>query len=220
MEKVVFSWSGGKDSALALYKIQQSKQYEIVSLLTTLTDEYKRTSMHGIRENLLEKQTNSLNIPLHKIFLPKNGTNETYGKKMTESLQYFKDQGVTKIVFGDIFLEDVRKYREDNLKQIGMKGIFPLWGQKTENLSKEFFDLGFSSIICCIDSQKLEKKFVGRYFDKNFISDLPSNIDVMGENGEFHSFVYAGPNFQKHISFDIGNFVFRENRFWYCDLIP
>ncbi len=219
-EKVIVVWSGGKDSTLALHEIRKNDNYEIVGLLTTLTEDYDRISMHGVRRILLEQQADSMGFPLEKVFISKNNSMEEYKSKMREVNAKYLTAGVSSMVFGDIFLMDVRKYREDNLSKIGMKGIFPLWKKDTHELAKTFIDLGFKAVVTCVDSDVLDKNFVGRAFDKQFLSDLPSNIDPCGENGEFHSFVYDGPIFQKRILYTKGEVVLRENRFYYCDLIP
>jgi uncharacterized protein (TIGR00290 family) len=219
-EKVIFTWSGGKDSVLALYELQIIYDYEVVSLLTTLTEDYNRISMHGVRSILLERQANSLGVPIEKIYISKNSSNEDYEVKMREVLQKHLTAGVSSVVFGDIFLEDVKKYREDNLSKIGMKGIFPIWKRDTTELAHRFIDLGFKAVITCVDSNVLDKIFIGRLFDEQFLSELPATIDPCGENGEFHSFVYDGPIFKKRVLYTKGEVVLRDNRFWYCDLIP
>ena len=218
-EKVLFTWSGGKDSALALYELQRRNDHEIVALLTTLTEDYNRISMHGVQSILLEEQTISLGLPNEKVYISKNSSNEEYEAKMKEVLQKYLAAGVSFVVFGDIFLEDLRKHREDNLSKIGMKAIFPIWKRDTTELAREFIELGFKAVITCIDSNVLDKAFVGRLYDQQFLSDLPSTVDPCGENGEFHSFVYDGPMFQKEVPYTKGETVFRDNRFWYCDLM-
>lgn len=219
-EKSLLSWSGGKDSALALNRIKNDENYRLVAFLTSLTEDYNRISMHGIRQILLERQVESLGLPLESVYISKNSSNEEYESKMRSVLNKFIKNGVTSVVFGDVHLEDVRKYREENLSRIGMKAVFPLWGSDTSDLATEFIDLGFKAIITCIDSKFLDKKLVGREFDKAFLSELPTNVDPCGEKGEFHSFVYAGPIFKKEISFKKGRIVRRNNRFFFCDLIP
>jgi uncharacterized protein (TIGR00290 family) len=207
-EKVLFTWSGGKDSALALYELQSRHDHEIVSLLTTLTEDYDRISMHGVRSILLEHQADSLGLPIEKIYISKNSSNEEYEAKMREVLQKYLMAGVSSVVFGDIFLEDVRKYREDNLSKRGMKGIFPIWKRDTTELAHRFIDLGFKAVITCVDSNALGQILIGRPFDEQFLSELPATIDPCGENGEFHSFVYDGPIFKKRILYTKGEAVF------------
>jgi uncharacterized protein (TIGR00290 family) len=219
-EKVIFSWSGGKDSAIALYEIEKSNNYEVLALLTTVTEDYDRVSMHGLRRILLEQQAESLGYPLEKILIPKNASNQEYESKMEEALLKYKNRGVNSVVFGDIFLEDVRKYREDNLAKIGMRGIFPIWKRDTNELARTFINLGFKAVTVCVDSNVLDKRFVGRVIDEQFISELPSGVDPCGENGEFHSFVYDGPIFRVEIPYSTGEVVLRDSRFYYCDLVP
>jgi len=218
MEPVVFSWSGGKDSVLALFLLNREK-FNVRTLITSISEEYIRVSMHGVRKELLEKQANSIGIPLITISLPKETTNEEYEKIMKREMLYFKSHRIYHVVFGDIFLEDIRKYRELNLSKIGMKAIFPLWKKDTKELAQNFINLGFMAIITSIDSKFLDGSFVGKIFDRDFIDSLPSNVDPCGENGEFHSFVFDGPIFSYPIQFQKGEIVFRENRFYYIDLI-
>ena len=219
IEKVLFGWSGGKDSTLALYEIQRARKYEIAALLTTVTKDYDRISMHGVRRVLLEQQAASLGYPLEIAWISKHSSNEEYESKMRETLTKYQSVGVSSVVFGDLFLEEIRKYRETHLAQIEMKGIFPLWGKNTTELAHTFIDLGFKAIIVCVDSKALDGKFVGRIIDKKFLLELPLSIDPCGENGEFHSFVFDGPIFRKPIQFEKGEIVLRDNRFYYCDLI-
>ena len=219
-EKVLFSWSGGKDSAMALYELQRARSYEISALLTVVTEDYDRISMHGVRRVLLERQADSLGYPLEEIFISKNASNEEYESKMRDVLVKYREAGVSSVVFGDVLLEDVRRYREDNLAKVGMRGIFPLWKRDTTELANTFINLGFKAIITCVDSKVLGKRFVGRVYDKQFLRELPPHVDPCGENGEFHSFVYDGPIFRRKISFAIGDIVLRDNRFYFCDLIP
>jgi uncharacterized protein (TIGR00290 family) len=219
-EKVIFSWSGGKDSVSALYEITKTAEYEIMALLTTLNRDYDRTSMHGVRRILLEQQAQSLGFALEKVLISENCSNEEYECKMQEVLEKYQATGVCSVVFGDIFLEDLRRYRQENLSKVGMKAIFPIWKFDTTELANTFIDSGFKAIVTCIDSSVLDKRFVGRTFDEQFLSELPSGVDPCGENGEFHSFVYDGPIFQNSIPHAIGEVVLREKRFYYCDLVP
>lgn len=217
--KVLFSWSGGKDSSLALYELNKNNDFDIV-LLTTVTKDYGRTSMHGVREILLERQAQSLGYPLEKVYLAKNTSNEEYESLMAQTLGKYIIQGVEAVVFGDIFLEDLKKYRENNLAKAGLKGIFPLWGRTSGEIAGTFIDLGFKTIITCVDSKVLDKRFAGRLYDREFLAELPANIDPCGENGEFHSFAFDGPIFKEKIEFATGDIVLRDNRFYFCDLIP
>lgn len=219
MEKIIISWSGGKDSAMALYTILGSGQYEVVALLTTVTEGYDRISMHGVRRCLLEEQSQSLKIPVEKIFISRQASNEEYESKLKEKLLCYKQKGVLSVVIGDIFLEDLRRYREENLAKMGMQGIFPLWKRDTRELARTFISLGFKAVITCVDTQHLGPEFAGREFNQQFLSDLPPPVDPCGENGEFHSFVYDGPIFQRPIIHQKGEIVLRDGRFCFCDLI-
>ena len=219
-EKVILCWSGGKDSALTLHELQKNSDYEIAALLTTLTRDYDRICMHGVRSILLDQQAEALGLPLEKIFISKNASNEEYEERMREVLEKYQAEGVEAVVFGDIFLEDLRAYREEKLAQIGMKALFPLWKRDTAELACTFIDLGFEAVITCADSKLLDSSLVGRLFDEQFLSTLPEAVDPCGENGEFHSFVSGGPIFQQHIPHEIGELVLRDNGFYYCDLVP
>ncbi|WP_295221216.1 diphthine--ammonia ligase [uncultured Chryseobacterium sp.] len=230
--KAIFNWSSGKDSALALYKILQEEKFEITSLLTSINKEFQRISMHGVHVSLLEKQVESLGFPLAKLELPKEPSMEEYREMMESIMTDFKKQGVTHSIFGDIFLEDLRKYREDQLAAAGIQGVFPLWKKDTKNLIEEFMDLGFKTIVTCINETYLDKSFAGRVIDKQFIEDLPENVDPCGENGEFHTFTFDGPIFKDPIGFEVGEIVKKtypkpksgsdeengEYVFWFCDL--
>lgn len=220
MENIIVSWSSGKDSALALYYILQEKNYDVRSLITTITSEYDRVSMHGIRRKLLLKQIKSISLPIHIIPLPKNISDNEYGEIMEKEMKYFKSLFNFSVVFGDLFLEDIRNYREKALSKLDIKAIFPLWGTNTKQLAKTFLNLGFKAIITCVDSRALDRSFVGRLFDNEFLAALPSNVDQCGENGEFHTFVFDGPIFSHPIRFKKGKIVFRENRFYFVDLVP
>ena len=204
---------------MALYELQKAGGYEISALLTTITADYDRVSMHGVRRSLLEQQADSLGYPLEEVLISKDAPNEEYEAKMKETLGKYRKAGVNTVVFGDIFLEDIRKYREENICSIGMKAIFPIWKRGTAELARTFVDLGFKAVVTCVDSQSLGKEFVGRPFDQRFLSELPPNVDPCGENGEFHSFVYDGPLFRQSIAFRLGEVVLRDNRFYFCDLI-
>lgn len=220
MEKVLVSWSGGKDSVLALHEILKDKTYQVSALLTTITADYNRISMHGVRRSLLEQQVASLGFPLEKVLISRNASNEEYEEHMGQVLAKYKAAGITSVVFGDIFLEDLRKYREEKLAILGLTGIFPLWKKNTRELALSFPALGFKAITTCVDTTQLGREFVGREIDQQFLANLPANVDPCGENGEFHSFGYDGPIFKQKISFSLGEVVLRENRFYYCDLVP
>ncbi|MBO3767864.1 MAG: diphthine--ammonia ligase [Thermoproteota archaeon] len=219
-EKVLVSWSGGKDSAFALYEIQRNGDYEIAALFSTITKDYDRITMHGVRRVLLEEQAKAIGIPVHEVFIPKKVSNEEYNSIMEKEMMEAKKNGISSVVFGDIFLEDVRKYREENLSKVSMRGIFPLWKRGSRELVTDFINLGFKAIVVCVDSNVLDKSFIGRTVDKKFLEDLPKSVDPAGENGEYHTFVYHGPMFKKEVNFEKGEIVFRENRFYYLDLIP
>jgi uncharacterized protein (TIGR00290 family) len=220
LKEAILAWSGGKDSAMVLYEIENTKSQKICALLTTLTEDYDRISMHGVRRVLLEQQAASLGFPLEKIYIPKNSSNEIYEARMKEKLLVYKNKGITAVIFGDLFLEDVKKYREENLSKIGMHAVFPLWKNDTAKLAERFIDLGFKAIVTCIDSQTVGKEFAGREYNKPFLKDLPSKVDPCGENGEFHTFVYDGPIFRKPVNFKPGEITLRDNRFYFCDLLP
>jgi uncharacterized protein (TIGR00290 family) len=219
-EKVLLAWSGGKDAALSLHELRKSGQYEVTALLTTITQDYDRVCMHGVRSVLLEQQAESIGVPAETMFISKNASNEEYESGMRQILEKYKAEGVCGVVFGDIFLEDLRKYREEKLSQIGMKGLFPIWKRDTAELACAFIDLGFEAVVTCADSNLLDSTLVGRPFDDQFLSMLPYAVDPCGENGEFHSFVFDGPVFEQQIPHTTGEVVLRENGFYYCDLLP
>lgn len=220
MEKVLVSWSGGKDSAMALSEILAARQYEVAALLTTVTRDYDRISMHGVRRVLVERQARSLGFPLEEVLIPRAASNETYEANMARALERYVSSGVSSVVFGDIFLEDLRQYREKNLAKLGLQGIFPLWKRDTRELARSFVSKGFRAVTTCVDGQALDRAFVGRVIDARFLSDLPGQVDPCGENGEFHSFVFEGPILTRKISYELGETVLRESRFWYRDLVP
>ena len=221
-EKIVLSWSGGKDSSLALHEIRQSGRYEVVALLTSVADEYDRISHHGVRSELLELQARAVDLPLDKIYLPVRPaqpcTNAVYEDIMREAMLRYRDQGVHQVAFGDIFLEDLRAYREQNLAKVDMTGHFPLWKRETAALARRFIELGFRAYISCAES-KLGETFAGRAIDQSLLDDLPADVDPCGEYGEYHSFVYAGPIFRHPLEVEVGEVVCRETR-WYADLLP
>jgi uncharacterized protein (TIGR00290 family) len=219
-KRVLLSWSGGKDSALALHQIHQAGDYEIAALLTTLTRDHDRICMHDVRRVLLEQQAESLGLALEKIFISENASNEEYESKMRDVLVGYQQAGVTSVVFGDVFLEELREYREERLSTIGMQGLFPLWKAATAGLACSFINLGFRAVVTSADSHQLDRVCVGRDFDAQFLSMLPFAVDPCGENGEFHSFVYDGPLFRQPVSCAPGEILLRENGFYYCDLMP
>ncbi|MBN1571252.1 MAG: adenine nucleotide alpha hydrolase [Acidobacteria bacterium] len=217
-EKIIVAWSGGKDAAQALYALQNDGNVEIASLLTTVTEGYDRISMHGVRRTLLNEQAKALGLPLEEIAIPQKCSNEIYEQRMQQSLEKFQAQGISAAAFGDLFLRDVRAYREERMNRIGMKCLFPLWGKPTIETARRFIDLGFRAIAVCIDTQSLSADFAGREYDDAFLRDLPPGVDPCGENGEFHTFVYDGPNFASPVRVERGEIVLRDNRFCFCDL--
>lgn len=218
-EQVVLSWSGGKDSTMAAYHLLASQKYEIAALLTTVSEEFDRISMHGVRGNLLAQQADSMGIPLHKIMIPKDCTNEIYEARMRQALSQFKARGIAKIAFGDLFLQDVKQYRDERLAQADMTGLYPIWMRDTEELVRTFIGLGFKAILACVDTQAIDASFAGRELDEQLLRDLPESADPCGEYGEYHSFVYAGPIFKKPITCRAGDRVMRTGRFNYCDIV-
>lgn len=205
---------------MALHELQSNSDYQISALLTTITKDYDRISMHGVRSVLLEQQAQSLGLSLEKIHIRNNSSQKEYEANLKEKLLYYRRQGVSLVGFGDVSLQELRKYREHNLSKIGMKAIFPIWKRKPSELAYAFIDLGFRAVITCVDSDVLDRSFIGRIFDSQFLSELPPNVDLGGENGEFHSFVFDGPMFKKRVHFNMGEIVFRDNRYYFCDLIP
>lgn len=218
-EDVLFCWSGGKDSAMALHALRAANDCRVTALLTTITEEYDRISMHGVRRALLERQAESLGLPLHAVSIPPQCINATYEERMKEALAQHFARGVRRVAFGDIFLEDLRIYREKNLAQVCMQAMFPIWKRDTRELAREFVRLGFRAITVCVDPRVLDASFAGRELDASFFVDLPPGVDPCGENGEFHTFVFDGPVFKKPITCRVGEKVLRDG-FCFCDLQP
>ena len=218
-EPILMGWSGGKDSALSVQALRNDPSVHIHALLTTVTDAYDRISMHGVRRSLLEMQAEALGLPLQQIRIPVGCDNATYETKMEAALVEAKQNGVTRCAFGDLFLQDIREYRDRQLAQVHMQGIYPVWGIDTTELANRFIRDGFKTILVCVDPNKLDSSFCGREFDENLLADLPDSVDSCGENGEFHTFVYAGPIFRESIPVRRGEVVERDG-FWYCDLVP
>jgi uncharacterized protein (TIGR00290 family) len=204
MEKAVLFWSGGKDSALALYKVQQEANYEVMALVTTINEKFRRISMHGVRESLLDQQAAATGIPLIKMWVKDHPSNEVYEAALMETFDLLKNMGIGTVIYGDIFLEDLRKYREDLLNRKGLKAYFPLWFSDTRLLADEFSKLGFKTVSCCINTASLDKSFLGKEINKDFLNRLPAGTDPCGENGEFHSFCFSGPVFSEDIRFVAG----------------
>lgn len=219
-EKVLFAWSSGKDSARSFFELKQDAKYEISGLMTTVTEGYERISMHGVRIALLEQQAEAMDMSLEKVYIPIGSSNESYETAMKNCLSAHKAQGVSAVAFGDLFLEDLKNYREKRLSEIGMKAVFPLWKRDTKELARSFVRLGFKAIVTCVDSQALDGSFAGRLYDEQFLEDLPGSVDPCGENGEFHTFVYEGPIFKRPVLLERGGVVVRENRFYFCEIIP
>jgi len=207
--KAIMNWSGGKDSTLTLYKVL-SEGIELHGLFTTISHQLRRITMHGVREELLDAQAAALRIPLHKLELPASDTMELYNQLMQEKMDIFKAQGVTHSIFGDIHLEDLKKYREEELKKVGIEALFPLWKLPVEDVITQFINLGFKAVVVCVNARYLDQSFVGRTLDADFIKDLPDNVDVCGENGEFHSFVYDGPIFKSPVPIQLGEVVYKD----------
>jgi uncharacterized protein (TIGR00290 family) len=237
--KSFFNWSGGKDSALALYHAQKNNEYSIEKLLTNINGAHRRISMHGVREDLLELQARAISLPLQKIILPEEPSMHEYENKMKETVEELSNQKFTHAFFGDIFLEDLKTYREQQLSMVGIECVFPLWKIKTTTLINEFLELGFKTIVVCVNEEFLDKSFCGRIIDKDFLQELPENVDACGENGEFHTFVFNGPTFQHPVEFTKGEIVYRKYKapkqqsdncfqpasennygFYFCDLLP
>jgi uncharacterized protein (TIGR00290 family) len=216
---LVFSWSGGKDSAMALHVLVRNPHYEVVSLLTTVTEGYERISMHGVRNELLHRQAESIGFPVEEVRIPQQCPNAVYEARMAEAVLRFREQGVLHFGFGDIFLEDLRVYREQKLMRANMTAIFPIWKIDTRELARRFVEDGFRAFTACIDPKKLDKSFAGRELDASFFRDLPPGVDPCGENGEFHTFVFAGPIFRSPIPVQVGQVVERDS-FVFCDLLP
>lgn len=205
MKKIpaVFCWSGGKDSSYALYKVLQQGEYEVKYLLSTINGNYRRLSMHGVREALIELQAEHIGLPLIKVYVYE-ANNEEYEKQMNEALLQLKSEGINTVLFGDIFLEDLREYREQKMAAVGMQCVFPIWKISTAELVKDFVAKGFKSYTCCINDGYLDESWAGRLIDDNFINQLPTTVDPCGENGEYHSFCFNGPIYQKPIRVSVG----------------
>lgn len=224
--KIAISFSGGKDSTLALYKIQNNPVFEVDSLLVTLTEGFGRVSIHEVRYELLKLQSESLGIPLREVWLPQDCPDEKYQEIMGKAIAGMRKDGVTHIAFGDIHLQDVREYREELFSESGITPVFPLWGIPVEEVSHDFVDLGFKTVLTCVDLERLEPSCAGKVYDRKFIMEYPKEHDICGENGEFHSFVFDGPNFEFPINYGLGekkvtkDYFTKKDRFLFIDLIP
>jgi uncharacterized protein (TIGR00290 family) len=216
---VLFSWSGGKDSAMALHSLRQNPDFEVIALLTTVTEGYERISMHGVRRELLHRQAESIGLPLEEVRIPPECVNPVYEARMGETVLRFRDRGVRHVAFGDIFLEDLRAYREQKLVAADMTALFPIWKLDTRELAARFLRDKFRAIVVCIDPRKLDASFAGRELDASFFRDLPDDVDPCGENGEFHTYVFDGPIFRSPIPVQVGAVAERDS-FVFCDLMP
>ncbi len=224
--KLYFNWSSGKDASMSLFVLQQQGNFAIKKLVTTINSHYHRVSMHGLRTELLEKQAESIGIPLHKIELPRQPSMEDYTSIMKTNVDSFRNEGFSYTAFGDIYLEDLRKYRDDQLNPLGIQTVYPIWKKDPIELIKQFISLNFKAIIICVSSEFLDESWLGREIDENFLNDLPENVDPCGENGEFHTFCYDGPIFNDPVEFTKGESTYREyntesitSGFWFLDLL-
>jgi uncharacterized protein (TIGR00290 family) len=212
-------WSGGKDSALALHGLVRDGRYDVAGLVTTVTRDYGRISMHGVRRELLHAQAAALDLPLTEALIARGASNGDYEAAMAKALGGWRTRGVGTVAFGDLFLADIRAYRERQMAALGLDCLFPVWGQNTTELAHRFINDGFRARICCVDPRQIAPDLCGREFDRELLNDLPAAADPCGENGEFHTFVYDGPDFSAPIELTCGDVVSRDG-FCYCDLIP
>lgn len=240
MKKAFFNWSSGKDAVYALYLLQNQNEYSVEKLVTSVNSETNRISMHGLRKELLQRQAESIGLPLHIISLPGNVSKSVYNEVMQKETDLLRSEGFTHSVFGDIFLEDLREYREQQLQKAGLQAVFPLWKKNTSEYMQEFLNAGFKAITVSVNAKVLDASFCGRIIDNDFLRGLPSGVDPAGENGEFHTFVFDGPVFKAPIDFQKGEIVEKvyqsaggdeddcfskspknwDTRFFYCDLLP
>ena len=218
-KRVLLSWSSGKDSAWTLYQLQQDDDIELIGLVTTVNETHQRVAMHAVRVELLKQQAQATDLPLYIIPIPHPCSNELYNQAMTNFFVSIEGQGITHMAFGDLYLDDIRQYRIKNLKSTGLEPLFPLWLKPTEQLARTMLDGGLKTRITCVDPKQLPASFCGREFDQQFLNDLPEGVDPCGENGEFHSFAYAGPMFKQTISTTFGEVVERDG-FVFADLLP
>lgn len=217
-EKAIVLWSGGKDCALALFEAQ--RDWDVVALLTTVIAGYDRISLHGVRTSLLKQQARSLGLALDTVDVSALCSPEEYAAKLGAALARYRAAGVRAVIVGDIFLEDVRRAHEEVLSTAGLDGVFPLWKRETAEVAHRLITLGFLSVLCCVDTNVLGPGFAGRVYDRNLLADLPPGVDPCGENGEFHSFVFDGPNLAERIDYETGDRTFRDGGFCFCDLLP
>lgn len=214
----VMSWSGGKDSALALFRTLRDQSHEVRALVTTVTREYDRISMHGIRRDLLEDQAEAIGIPLAVSYISSGAGNEEYEAAMLETLRPFGEQGIVEVICGDLFLQDIRDYRDRLFGSIGMRGVYPLWLESTSELAREFIDLGFEAIVCSADPARVGMSVAGSRYDAPLLASLPPECDPCAENGEFHTFVYNGPIFSKQVAIKVKELVERAG-FCFADIV-
>ncbi len=221
IKPVLLAWSGGKDSTLALERLLGDPQWRVAGLLTTVTAGYERIAIHGVRRSILHAQVTRLGLPLIEAEIPPQASNEIYEAAFSSALDRARehDPGIADIAFGDLYLADVRAYRETMLARLGWRGAYPLWGEDTSRLARYFIDRGYRAILSCVDTQQLAAEFCGREFDATLLSELPPSCDPCGENGEFHTCVYAGPLWSEPLALACGERVLREQRFQYVDLI-
>jgi len=217
--ELALSWSGGKDSALALHALSSAPGPGAGALITTVTRDYARISMHGVRRELLAEQARAVGLPLIEIEIPAGCTNDVYEQRMGRALSEDPLSNAHAIAFGDLFLADIRAYREEQLRRAGKRAVFPVWGRDTTLLAREFIEAGFEALIVCVDPDRLDPSFAGRAFDEELLADLPPEVDPCGENGEFHTFVHAGPIFGRPIGCERGEVVHRDG-FVFCDVLP
>lgn len=219
---VILSWSGGKDSALALAALRAGSDFAPVALLTTVTAEYDRISIHGVRRELLHVQSRALGLPLIEAWLQPKSSNAAYEAALAAALAEARERfpGAGRVAFGDLFLEDVRAYRERTLGSLGWECVFPIWGRPTDRLALEFIEAGYAARLVCVDTTLLPAAFSGRLYDRALLAELPATIDPCGERGEFHTFVSSGPGWGEAVRYAVGDVVLRDERFAYCDLLP
>jgi uncharacterized protein (TIGR00290 family) len=218
-QRVLLAWSGGKDSAWALHVLRRQPQWEVVGLLTTFNQAFDRVAMHAVRRELVEAQARAAGLPLWAVPLPWPCSNAEYEAAMRQACRRAVDAGIAAVAFGDLFLEDIRRYRETQLQGTGLEPLFPIWGEPTAALARRMIAAGLRARLTCVDPKVLPEKFAGREFDARLLADLPPAVDPCGENGEFHSFVYDGPMFAAPVPVKLGEVV-RRDGFVFADLLP
>jgi uncharacterized protein (TIGR00290 family) len=216
--KAWLAWSSGKDSAWALHTVRQESEFDVVALLTTVNRTHERVAMHAVRESLLDIQVAAAGLPVVKVPIPSPCSNQVYEQAMSEAMTRAQAEGVRHVIFGDLFLADIRDYREKQLARCGMTPVFPLWGKETQRLAEDMIAGGLSAYLTCVDPRRLDRAFAGRRFDKDLLADLPRSVDPCGENGEFHTFANAGPMFREEVGVSVGDIVERDG-FVFADLL-